>query len=781
MTTVEKHNKLKEFDSEKIFREFLVDLLKRRGFSDVIHTHRFGAPEQGKDIIAKLYHNVEGEEWYAFVVKKGRIGGGTLEIETIKGQIKQAFEYAYQGINGEKIKINKVKVVTNENFTGGAQDQITNSPQLSVYNNYSFWWNENLTPIIDEYYSDFWLPGDSFAKEYSKSFKQKVQQEIELRELSIHPINDKNIQKLLNIFIEPKLSISYIEEDKLTKEKQVKRKNINVNSIDKIEENLILSGEQGSGKTKILNTIACQIGTPDAIFESKTIPVKLNATIIKNNEYNIDLSIAKSITELTENLILPETIIDYRKILFIDNLDLLKNEEKELLVQKAKSYCLENNTYFVIAHRKNEFSFDDEINSIKIHNFNKKQIELFITKFFEGSDRGSKFIQILKESDILSKLPTTPLTITLISLLYDENSYEIPATLSDIYTDFTSILLGKLSITNKNDLIILNIKRRIFTTLALKMLDSKVFEITFKEFIEHTNSFLSERDYQSQTDDEINEILENSGLLYRSDADLVGFKQQAFIEFLASLEIYHNKRETHYNKLISNFNDVTWQNTAIFYAGHAKELVNMIDDVIMHSPNLNLRDWFINTGGMGYLAQALYQSSPKERMKLVLKSLDNLEKSFYQLKDDSKNEGNMFYNIPIPLLLAIVNFWFNENFKSITLTNTLIKSFEELYNNGNNDFETNYKLLMISTTLMNPYINNESCFAKLIERKEFIAHPILPLVADIIMETGKINQHKVSSEIRESIKKSIQKKKDYIKAIFKEPAYRFNDDFSLGE
>ena len=91
MTTVEKHDKLKEFESEKSFREFLIDLLKRRGFTDVIHTHRFGAPEQGKDIIAKLYHDVEGEEWYAFVVKKGRIGGGTLEIETIKGQIKQEF------------------------------------------------------------------------------------------------------------------------------------------------------------------------------------------------------------------------------------------------------------------------------------------------------------------------------------------------------------------------------------------------------------------------------------------------------------------------------------------------------------------------------------------------------------------------------------------------------------------------------------------------------------------------------------------------------------------
>ena len=781
MTTIEKHNKLKEFENEQAFREFLIDLLKRRGFTNVMHTHRFGSPEQGKDIIAKFPHSIETDEWYAFVVKKGRIGGGTVEIETIKGQIKQSFEYPYSGINGEKIKINKVKVVTNENLTGGAQSQISASPDLAIYNNYSFWWNENLTPIIDEFYPDFWIPGDSFAKEYSKSFKNKLQEEIEIRELSIHRIDDRNIQKLLKIFIEPKLSISYIEEDKKTKLKNVKSKNVNVTSINKIEENLILCGEQGSGKSKILNTIACQIGSSEAIHSSKVIPVRLKAPSIKINLYDIEKSIHEEIEDLTDKLFDDETLRSYKKVLFIDNLDLLKNDEKEILIQNTKAYCDSNGTYFVVTHRKSEFNFDNKINSITIHNFNNNQVEQFITKFFEGTERGNKFIQILRESDILSKLPTTPLTITLISLLYDENSYEIPATLSDIYTDFTSILLGKLNITSKTDLLILNIKRRIFTTFALKMLDSKSFEVPLKVFIDHTNEFLSERGYEMQTPEEITEIIENSGLLYKSETDIIGFKQQAFLEFLASLEIYHNKRETHYYKLISNFNDITWQNTAIFYAGHAKELVNMIDDIVLRSPNENIKDWFINSGGMGYLAQALYQSSPNERMKLVFKSLENLEKAYYQLINDSKKEGNMLYKVPLPLLITILTFWFNENFKSITLNKTLNESFNHLFTNGENNFITNLKLLMISTTLMNPYINDENCFAKLIERDEFINHPILPLVADMIMEVGKINKHNVAPELKDSIKKSIQKKMGYIKAIIKEPAYRINNNFTIDD
>lgn len=779
MTTADKIEKLKKFENEKEFREFLIDYLKKRGFTDVFHTHRYGSPELGKDIVAKFPHGIDDYEWYAFVVKKGRIGGGTSEVEEVKGQIKQSFEYPYLGIDGKKLKVNKVKVVTNENFTSGAQDSISSSPELKIYNNFGFWWNETLIPLIDEHYADFWLPGDAFAKEYSKSFTKRLQQEIEIRDLSIQKIDDKKIQKLLNIFVEPKLSISYLDEDKITKEKSVKRKKISIHSLNEITENLVLSGEQGSGKTKILNTIACQICKPENISNNKVIPVKLKAPSVRLKGFDIEKCIREEALELTEEFFDLETFNDYKVVLFVDDLDLLNHDDKEMLVQNVKEYCEKNSTFYILTYRKNEFSFDNEINSIRIHNFNNKQIEAFITKFFEGTDRGNKFIQILKESDILSKLPTTPLTITLISLLYDENNYEIPATLSDIYTDFTNILLGKLNVRNKTDLLLISIKKRLFTTLALDMLDNKIFEKSFEDFKTHINSFLSDRGFTIQNDDELNEIIDNSGLLYITDERQVGFKQQAFIEFLASLEIYHNKRETHYDKLIDNFNDITWQNTAIFYAGHAKELVNMIDDVVNKSPNNNLRDYFINSGGMGYLSQALYQTSPKERVKLVEKSLENLIKAFYILKESSREEDNQLHDIPLPLLSTIINFWFNENFKSITLTTTLNQTFENILTTAENNFDNNFKLLMISTTLMNPYINDEKCLEKLMERPEFMNNGILPLVADMAMEMGRINKHNISSEIKNEITKSIRKKREYIKAILKEPAYRFNDNLEL--
>lgn len=780
MTTTDKIEYLKNFQNEKEFREFLIDFLKKVGFNDVMHTHRYGNPELGKDIIGRFTHGIEGEDWYAFVVKKGRIGGGTDEVENIKNQIKQSFEYPYKGIDGSKLKINKVKVVTNENFTQGAQTSISDSPELKVYNNFSFWWNENLIPLIDKHYPDFWLPGDAFSKEYSKGFTKKLQEEIEIRELSIRNIDDKKIQKLLDIFIEPKLTTSIVEENKLTKEKSVKDKKINIKSISKIDENILLSGEQGAGKTKVLNTIACNLSSAEIISETKTIPVKIKAPSIRDIGYNIESLVDEEIKKYGDQFYTSTILEEYKPLLFIDDLDLLSSTDKEKTIDCIKDFCTKFSTNYVLTYRKSEFDFDNSVKKINIHNFNPKQVESFVTKFFEGTDRGAKFIRVLKESDIFSKLPTTPLTISLISLLYDENNFEIPATLSDIYSDFTAVLLGKLNVKNKHELLVLNLKKRLFSSLALNMMDSKKFEISFDDYCLFINDFLSRRGYQSQSESEIDDIIEHSGLLYKDFSGNVGFKQQAFIEFFASFEIYHHKRKTHYEKIIKGFNDVNWQNTAIFYAGHSKELDDMIDDVIREAPNNNIRDWFINTGGMGYLSQALYQTAPEERKKLVFKSLDNLLMAFEQLKLDSKDSKSAFHNVPLPFAAAMVNFWFNENFKSVTLIKTLSSSFEELLEKENS-FENNYKMLMLATTLMNPYIGIDSCFEQLIERHGFMSHPILPLVADIILEMGYIDKKTVDKEKKDLIKKAIFKKRDYIKAVLKEPAYRFNDNFGLIE
>ncbi|MFN0290127.1 NACHT domain-containing protein [Pedobacter helvus] len=784
MTHPDKLKKLKDFENEKDFREFLISLLKKMGFKDVLHTHRYGFPEFGKDIIGKIEHPIEGEEWYSFVVKKGRISGNTDDVENIKNQISQSLEYPYNSINGNSVKISKVKVVTNENFTNGAQNAISSSPQLKSWNGYSFWWNEPLVDLIDKNYPDFWLPGDEFIKSYSKELKRSINEEFELKELSLQKIDDKNVQKLINIFVEPNMTEVNIEQDKdKLKGKSYNRKKVGVNTVFDSSENFIIVGEAGSGKSKILNNLVCDILDSTELVERKNIPVKLKAKEIRANKFDILKSIEANISLLIEDG-LPNDFTEYTFQLFIDEIDLLFKEERESLFNNLTEFC-KNGHRFVITKRRN-YNLEVEETKLKartlrVHNFNINQVKNFIAKFFDA-DKGSKFISILTESNILQKLPTTPLTITLLSLLYDGNSYEIPATLTDIYDDFSNVLLGKLEVKSKFDLLAYNIKKRLFTIVALEMLINKRVDLEFKEFEEKVNSFLSSRGYVPQTRDELIAIVENSGILYIDENERVGFKQQAFIEYMASVEIYDHSREEHYESLLTNFNDISWQNTAIFFAGKSKDLPKMIPDLISKMPNNNANDWFINTGGMGYLSQALYQTEPKERKKLVLKALDNLCLSFNFLKGDSKNSNGILRDAPLPILATILNFWFVENFRSITLKQTLIEAYDDLaleYKDvGVNDFFGDFKLFMIASALMNKNIGSEEKFTELTERDSFIKNPVLMIAGDMYLENGDLYQTSVNNQ-KLKFEKVIKQYIEVVKYIVKEPAFKINNDYRL--
>lgn len=784
MTQLDKLSRLKEFKNESDFRFFLISLLKKIGFKDVLHTHRYGSPELGKDIIARLDHSLEGSEWYSFVVKFGRISGGTVEVETVKGQISQSFEYPYVGIDGKELKISRVKVVTNENFTQGAQQTISTSSKLRLYNNFGFWWNENLIDLIDKHYPEFWLPGNNFLKSYSKELKKNIREEFELKELSMRKIEDKNIKKLIDIFVDPVVTEINLEdnEDK-EKGKTYNRKRISINTILNSDDNFIVVGEAGCGKTKIVNNIIADFLESKQFLEDKNLPIKLKAKNLREFEFDIENAIFEYIKHLTQDDFVSD-LSSYTFHIFIDEIDLLFKDERDKLINNLNIYCEAKHRFIITKRRNYNIEIEEaEKNSrtLRIHNFNINQVKSFIEKFFDG-ERGLKFVAILKESNILQKLPTTPLTITLLSLLYDENNYEIPATLTDIYDDFSNILLGKLEVRSRTDLLVYNIKRRLFTIIALDMLVNKKADITYSEFEEKVNDFLKSRGYMLQNRDELLTIIENCGILYIDENERVGFKQRAFVEYLSSIEIYDHSRSEYYESLLSKFNDLSWQNTAIFFAGRSKDLPNMIEDLLEKMPNKTVNDWFINTGGMGYLSQALYQTEPKERKKLVVRGVENLSQSFEQMKSDSKSVNGFLKDIPMPLLATILVHWFVENFKSITLKQTLIDAFNELeikYSDAKiNDFYGDFKLFMIAAALMNKNIGFEDKFIELMTRDSFIKNPVLMIAGDMYLEHGEIQKSSVD-KVKGKFDKVIKQYINVVKYLVKEPAHRINDEYRL--
>lgn len=782
MNYKDKVKRLSQFKNENEFRLFLIDLLKKIGFKDVQHTHKYGKPEFGKDIIGKIDHSLEGEEWYAFVVKKGKILGGTNDIEITKNQIKQSFEYDYKDINGKKISINRVKVVTNGTISHGAQESIRNSSELKIYSNFSFWWNESIIDIIDKKYPEFWLPGDAATKDYVKKLQRNIKTKFELRELSLTKIPENKVKKLLDVFIKPFLTeIKKVKNHQLNK--TIRPTRIPIEDLLSSNESFIIEGIPGSGKTRLLNQITLELLDNEIIEENNTIPVKIELKQLRENQFDIDkcvlTCIKKNIPESSD----VDSFLSQKIILIIDFVDDLNIDEIAKLIDGLCEYLNKDGNRFILSTRSlDNISFKNTTKNIRevyLQNFNSKQVEQFIMKYFEDLNRGKRFLEVLKESNILDKLPATPLTITLMSLLYEDTAYEIPATITDIFSDFINVLLGKLEIKSRTQLLDLELKKRILSSIALNMLREKEFEITKEKFLRLIESFLKPKGIGDFHVDDIYKIVCKSGLLYETKDKLIGFKHLSFLEYFSALELY--KKHSDYSELINKFNDVNWQNTTLFYAGFSKDMPDFITDLVTNVPENNIRDWFLNIGGMGCLAQALYMTDIEDRIKLIKKALDNMIFSIKELQKATSEKGP-YSKMPLNLIAAMISFWFMMNFKSITLTECLENLYDNLIDENKsqlveNNFEIGFKLFLIASTLTTKYISKSEKFEHLLGQNCFIKDPVLMIVGDMLLDIDDINTDTIGADKRKKLKKEINRYKKLIISITKEPAYRFKIDY----
>ena len=772
-----KMEKLKEFKDENEFRLFIMDLLGFISFKKIQHTHQYGRPELGKDIIASLEHTLDDDEWYAFIVKKGRIIGNTDIIENVKNQIKQAFEYPYETIEGKQIKINKVRVLSNETISKGAREAIGKSNDLSTYTNYEFWWDEKLIELIDKHYPDFWLPGDLFAKEYTNRITNIIETEFEIKELSVTKLPESKVRKLLQLFVTPQIVEFVSVKDRKIK-KKIQPKKISINDICASKENFIIKGDPGSGKSRLMNEIISQLLDPQLITDTKTYPIKLRLQALREIDFNIEKALEHEIKRVLPDSDYKSNFDEAQFVIFIDSIDELYREEIGELIKEISLAEINSKCRYIISARSleniNLTTSDLEFREILLLNFNRDQIELFVKRYFEDINRGKRLLEVLRESNILEKLPTTPLTVTLISIIYEDTDYEIPATLTDIYNDFTNILLGKLEIKKRTQLIDLELKKRVFSHVAHQLIQSKKFEIQKPEFISMIESFLEPKGIILNRED-IERLVENSGIIYTDNNGLVGFKHQSFLEYFAAFEIFYVTNS--HDELVSNFNDVNWQNSAIFYAGFSKDMPWFINEIIAEIPDNNIRDWFLNVGGMGYLCQALYMTDITHRSKLIERALDDMIKTFHELKNATKEQG-FFRDMPLHLLGSTIMYWFNMNFRSVTTIACLENLFDKIVSNdpdklGYENFETGFKLFLIATTLANQYLDKYEKLNMLIEFDCFLKDPLLVVLGDIFIDIEDFNSDQIGDKKRKKIKKEINRYRDVLVDITKEPAYRF--------
>lgn len=705
----EKIELLHSLEKEENIHKLLEELLPEMGFKDVIITHERGnRPEDGKDLICSKFDEIEGKkEWIAFVVKKGTVAGTSSVIQDVQSQVKDCFEYEYKSLKTttERIRINKVKVVSNYYFSSGATEKILKNNFFDKAN-IDFWYDEKIVSFIDKFYPNYWIIGSKSYKKYVEIFQEKIKIDDFSRRLGI---GNSKIEKLIESTIVPTLLEKIEEEDGKISYKRKK-----ADSILKIPNNTFIIGQPGCGKSTLFKTLSKEIIEQNSLRnDTEFYPILFSFSSLKDNSFDILLAI--------ENYFKQEQFqtleIDHMKlvennqcVLLIDALDEIPSiSDKEKAFNSIKDFChFHPNIRLICTSRPSDFINEqcsaNGFKTLEIDDLNRKEIEHFIDTYFSDNIIKSKrLLKSLQDSGILDRLPKTPLTVALITIIFDEREVEIPSTITDLYSMFTDLLLGKTVINDTIGIIETNIKQRVLSYLAKELHFSKRVSIEYSEVKVLLNEYLASRGQSKiEVDELLNDLVSNTGLLFYNDKCELQFKHLSFQEFFTAFELFHH-RQAERIMFIENFNKLWWQNIALFYAGFSKDAPKLLQEIIDKSVPSTFEEKINNIAGIGRLLQALYNTPIEIRINGLKRTTQNSVDAINFIINTDEEKYQFWKKFSKYAVYQMFASWFNFNHHSITLLEPFNQEFNDLFQyhdmleNEDEIFEFEYKLYLLSS------------------------------------------------------------------------------------
>ena len=730
MATKNKQDKLyylHDIKREVDIHSLLAEILPKLGFKDVAITHEKGnMPENGKDLVCSLYDQLEDKkDWYAFVVKKGTISGTSSQINEIESQIKDCFKYEYKSLNttSERVRINKVKVVTNEHFSSGAKEKILSNPDVDRAN-VDFWDDEKLILLIDNKYPKYWQNGSPIYKEYVEKFLTSIEQDDFSKRLGL---SDSKIKKLVNLFVEPTL----LEKEE-NENGQIIYKQRKTASVLRSNKSVFIIGESGSGKSTLFRQLSKQIVEQNSLRNDYELyPIIISFNQIKRNNFSIE----KTIHEYFSNELYNDLMIDANSILrgnkcviFIDALDeIASNTEKELAFDCIQSFSEQYPSIKLICtSRPSDFLYqcctDKGFRSLEIDGINRRQMTQYIQTYFSGNEILSKrLIKSLQDSGLWDKLPQTPMTLALITVIFDEKHLEIPSTITDLYSIFIDLLLKKFEFKSTIDIIETDIKHRLLANLAKEMHIKKLVSIAKDDALRIISSYLQDRgQYNVNIEELLNDIINNNALLIYNERAELQFKHLSFQEYLTAYELYHH-RQAERSIFVKEFHKLWWQNVAIFYAGFSKDAPMLLDEIISVCRNTKgIISQFNVMTGIGRLMQSLYSTPVKNRIDGVCLTSKLACDIALELINTSDPKFALFKNFSKYGIYQMLLAGFELSHHSITLQEPLKLAFER-FASKITDIETPnftelYPMFVISATMGNSSFSNYEPYRFVIEK-----------------------------------------------------------------
>ncbi|MFA5557031.1 MAG: NACHT domain-containing protein [Flavobacteriaceae bacterium] len=728
-------------------KNLLFDILNKEEYENLI----IREPNVIVGEISKGFTNLKT----VFFIYQNPLSGNEVDIDTLTKEVIAT---------NNQLNPHQLTIVSGYTVSSSTENKL----KANINSNISFINRDHLTELINKHFPHFWMYESFDLFNYEKYFLEEMVEKSAL--LSIQGLESK-AKRLIDIYVKPR--IYEIKSDIESKNKQFER----VKEIEIINKNKssIIEGDTGAGKTTLLKEIGrLQIREQKDL---KTLPVFISPMSLFNSNFDIEIVASKLLEDKVPGT-WHEILNSYKILFLIDNIDEFEEEEQRKIIEQLNHLSQNRNVKFIITTRSIKTSrinqFCKDLNYYQIRKFNTEQIKEFTSRFFQDKGITNNLLEALEDYRILERLPLTPLSLSLIALVYEKEGYEIPATISDIYDNFNQLILGKITANKRFEIIKFNFRERILSIYALEILrNNQGRPYQKQDFIKYFKNYFKNK--SSEIAGEVIEeflqyFIENSGILKIEEETYVNFSHKSFLEYYASIEIFKHNRHLE-SELVDNFLNLKWQNVSIFYGGQSKDMPNFLTKIIEKVESASKLDEHMHSiMGFGYLLQALYQTDNKLREQAVLLSLEqSLIVHEWHKKISAEGDILLFKQMRLHVMSIFNMYFFYLNFLSSTLSEPLSLAFKKLFDEykSNPTTSTGYKLLTIAAIFHSKRLRNSSFLQMLFDETTLLKDPYLVTLAEFALYFDSTSYHK---DMKQQLHKAYVRFSPVIKDFLKQPA-----------
>ncbi|MBE8718797.1 restriction endonuclease [Cellvibrio polysaccharolyticus] len=550
---------------EKIFK-------KMEGVKNVEYTH--GTLEFGADfILSKKDELLDDIDYIGVIVKKNKISQSSHDVSR---QIDECLNVD-RVIRGNKtINLNEIWVITAEGISANAK--VTFAKKYATAK-LKFIDGSKLADLIEKYTPNYWENLPLHVSEYLASLKEKIK--------IIEANSSFNLANMEGYEIQQTLIKKENSAYKKSSNVVIARKSrTGIHDIIEKQGTCMIEGSMGSGKSNLLRKTALSFCDNNKYIKENTLPI---LTTFKELEENNEGSLKNLLSETKEKNNLSE--IECKYLIMIDGLDeanLTSQQRLERINEITKEANALNNIKVILAGRKIDEKIDSEkwnscLRTYEMAPLSIKSILTLIQNACKGVNLASRVASDLNNSNIFRMLPRTPIAAILLTKLIQENQQDIPSNLTELYSKYTELSLGRWDLNHKDRSAnpkeyqptntIIKIIAKFFVENQLTCISIDEAKGFFKEYVEERNLGVSSETL-------FNRLIERCDLVTINDQkSTFSFRHRTFMEYFYAQSMSKEKMP-----LTENSFDLYWSTIIYFWIGLARDCPETIREITEIKP-----------------------------------------------------------------------------------------------------------------------------------------------------------------------------------------------------